>query len=81
MVFNVLVTAFWMSEIESDTPSSGISLFGTKSNQQVLNLASTEGVQAQSLFIGPKLLDDFRVVGWGIVVQKEPVTRFTHGKA
>ena len=30
-----------------DTPSSGISLLGTKSNQQVLNLANTEGGWAQ----------------------------------
>ena len=36
------------------TPSSGISLLGTKSDQQVLNLAKTEGCQAQSLFVGPK---------------------------
>ena len=35
-------------------PSSGISLFGTKSNQQVLNLANTEDGRAQSLFVGPK---------------------------
>jgi hypothetical protein len=27
---------------------------GTKSNQQVLNLANTEGGRAQSLFVGPK---------------------------
>ena len=36
------------------TLSSGISLLGTKSNQQVLNLANTEGGRAQSLFVGPK---------------------------
>jgi len=35
-------------------PSSGISLLGTKSNQQVLNLANTEGGRAQSLFVGLK---------------------------
>jgi hypothetical protein len=47
--------AFWMFEIESkDAPSSGISLLGAKSNQQVLNLANTEGGRAQSLFVGPK---------------------------
>jgi len=39
---------------QRDAPSSGISLFGTKSNQQVLNLANTEGGPAQSLFVGPK---------------------------
>jgi len=36
---------------QRDTPSSGISLFGTKSNQHVLNLANAEGVRAQSLFV------------------------------
>jgi len=35
-------------------PSSGISLLETKSNQQVLNLANTDGGRAQSLFVGPK---------------------------
>jgi len=40
---------------QRDTPSSGISLLGTKSNQQVLNLANMEGGQAQQLlFNGPK---------------------------
>ena len=39
---------------QRDAPSSGISLLGTKSNQQVLNLANTEGGRAQSLFVGPK---------------------------
>ena len=39
---------------QRDTPSSGISLLGTKSNQKVLNLANTEGGRAQSLLIGPK---------------------------
>jgi len=39
---------------QRDAPSSGISLFVTNSNQQVLNLANTEGGRAQSLFIGPK---------------------------
>jgi len=37
-----------------DSPSSGISLLGTKRNQQVLNLANTEGGRAKSLFVGPK---------------------------
>ena len=35
-------------------PSSEISLLGTKRNQQVLNLANTEGGRAWSLFVGPK---------------------------
>ena len=39
---------------QRDAPSSGISLLGTKSNQQVLNLTNTEGGRAQSLFVGPK---------------------------
>jgi len=39
---------------QRDAPSSGISLLGTNSNQQVLNLANTEGGRAQSLFVGPK---------------------------
>jgi len=30
--------------------------------------------------LGKKLLDDCRVVGRGVVVQKEPVTRFTHAR-
>ena len=41
---------------QSDAPSSGISLLGTKSNQQVLNLVNTGGGQAQSLFVGPETL-------------------------
>ena len=35
-------------------PTSRISLFGTKSNRQVLNLANTEGGRAKPLFVGPK---------------------------
>jgi len=66
---------------QRDAPSSGISLLGTKSNQQVLNLANTEGGQAQSLLLSQKLLDDCRVVGRGVVVQKEPITRFTHARS
>ena len=66
---------------QRDAPSSGISLFGTKSNQQALNLANTKGGRAQSLLVGQKLLDDCRVVRRGVVVQKEPVTRFTHGRS
>ena len=62
-------------------PSIGVSLLGTKSNQQVLNLANTVRSQTQSLFVGPKLLDDCRVVGRGIVVQKEPVIRFTNAQS
>ena len=34
---------------QRDVPSSGISLLGTKRNQQLLNLANTEGGRAQSL--------------------------------
>jgi hypothetical protein len=49
MVFNELDTGFRIPKIES----SGISLLGTKSNQQVLSLANTEGGQAQSLLVGP----------------------------
>jgi len=66
---------------QRDAPSSGISLLGTKSNQQMLNLTITEGGRARSLSLGQKLLDDFRVVGRGVVVQKEPVTRFTHARS
>jgi hypothetical protein len=54
---------------------------GTKSNQQVLNIANREGGRAQSLFFGQKLLDDCRVVGRVLVVQKEPVTRFTYTRS
>ena len=39
---------------QRDAPLSGISLLGTKSNQQVLNLAYKEGGGAQSLFVRPK---------------------------
>jgi len=39
---------------QRDAPSKGISLLVTKNNQQVLNLANTEGGRAQSLFFGPK---------------------------
>jgi len=39
---------------QRDAPSSGISLFGTKDNQQVLNLANTEGDRAQLTFRGAK---------------------------
>ena len=28
-----------------------------------------------------KLLDDYSIVGWGVVMQKEPVTRFTHAQS
>jgi len=55
---------------QRDAPSSGISLLGTICNQQVLNLANTEGSRAQSLLLGQKLLDDCRVVERGVVVQK-----------
>jgi hypothetical protein len=39
---------------QTDATSSGISLLGTKSNQQVLNLAHTVGGRAQSLLVGSK---------------------------
>ena len=39
---------------QRDAFSSGISLLGTKSNQQVLDLVNTEGGRAQLLFVGPK---------------------------
>jgi hypothetical protein len=56
MVFNVLVTAFWISEIESkkETPLQVEFNFSEQiviSNQY---LANTEGGRAQSLFVGPK---------------------------
>ena len=52
IVFNVLVTAFWMSEIESKRrPFKWDFTFGNKSNQQVAN---KEGGRAQSLFVEPK---------------------------
>jgi len=40
---------------QTDTPSSGISILGTKSNRQVLYLVNTKGGRAQSLFVGPKI--------------------------
>ena len=39
---------------KKDASSSGISLLGTKTNQQALNLANTEDGRAQSIFLGPK---------------------------
>ena len=70
---------------QRDAFPSGISLSGTKRNQQVLNLANTEGGRAQSQHshssLGQKLLDGCRVVGRGVVVQKEPVSRFTHARS
>jgi len=39
---------------QREAPSSGISLLGTKCNQQVLNLANTEGGGTQSLYVGPE---------------------------
>jgi len=38
-------------------------------------------VEHSHFLLGQKLLDDCRVVGRGVVVQKEPITRCTHGKA
>jgi len=55
---------------QRDASSGGISLLGTKSNQQVLNLVNTEGGPAQSLFIGPK------TACRRDVMQTKPVTRF-----
>ena len=82
MVFNVIVTVSGCPKSsQRDAPSSGISHLGTKRNQQVLNLANTEGGRTQSLFVGPKTAWDCRVVGRGVVVQKEPVTRFTHARS
>jgi len=66
---------------QRDSPSSGISLFGTKSNQQMLKLANTEGGRAQSLFVGPKTAWRLSRCGRSIVMQKEPVTRFTHSRS
>ena len=66
---------------QTGTPSSGSSLLGTKSNQQVLNLENAEGGRAQSLFVGQNLLDDCHVVGRGVVAQKEPVTIFTQARS
>jgi len=55
MMFDILVTAFWMSALESKRPPfKRDTLFGTKSNQQVLNLANKESGRAQSHFVGPK---------------------------
>jgi len=55
MVFNVIVTVSGCPKSsQRDAPSSGISHLGTKRNQQVLNLANTEGGRTQSLFVGPK---------------------------
>jgi hypothetical protein len=59
---------------ERDAQSSGILLLGTKSNQQVLSLANTEGGKAQSLFVGQKLLDCC-VVGQGVVTESESGTK------
>ena len=54
------------------------SLLGTKRNQQVLNLANTEGVRAQSLFAGPKsawrlscVKTMFVIFDWQGVIHKE----------
>ena len=63
---------------QKDAPSSGISRLGTKSNQQVLIWRIRRVVEHIHFSLGQKLLDDCRVVGLGVVVQKETVTRFTH---
>ena len=81
-MFNVLVTASGCPKSsQRDAPSSGISLLGTNINQQVLSQANKEGGRARSLSLGQKLLDDCRVVWRCIVVQKKPVTRFTHARS
>jgi len=55
VVFNVRFTAFWMTENESKRRLFKWNFtFGNKSNQQVLNLAKTEGGRAQSLFVEPR---------------------------
>jgi len=38
-------------------------------------------VEHSHFSLSQKLLDDCRVVGRGVIVQKKSVTRFTHGKA
>ena len=38
-------------------------------------------VEHSHFSLGQKLLDDCRVVGRGVVVQNEPVTRFTHARS
>ena len=38
-------------------------------------------VEHSHFSLGQKLLDDCRVVGRDVVVQKEPVTRFTHARS
>ena len=35
-------------------------------------------VKHSHFLMDQKLLDDYSIVGWGVVMQKEPVTRFTH---
>ena len=62
-------------------PSSGISLFGTKSDQRVLNLANTEGGRAKSLFVGPKTAWRLSRCGAWRCRAKEPFTRFTHARS
>jgi len=55
VVFNVLLTASgYPKSSQRDAPSNGISLLGTKRNQQVLNLANMDGGRAQSLYVEPK---------------------------
>jgi len=71
-MFNVLVMAFWMSEIESKRrPFLWDVTFRIKSNQQVLNLENTEGGWAQSLFVGPKTAWRLSCCGTGRCRAKE----------
>jgi len=66
---------------QREDPSSGISLLGTKSNQQVINLANTDGGRAQSLFVGPKTAWRLSRCGTGHCREKEPVTTFTYARS
>ena len=65
---------------QRDAPSSKISLFGTKGNQHVLNLANTERGRAQSLFVVPKTAWRLSRCGTGRRA-KGTVTRFTHARS
>ena len=84
MVINVLVlvTAFWMSEIESKRrPFKWDFTFGNKHNQQVPNLANTESGRVQSLFVGPKTARRLSRCGTELCRANELVTRFTHARS
>ena len=70
----------YMKSNQRGAPSSGISLLGTKSNHQVLNLAIQRVVEHSHFLLGQKLFDNCRVVGRD-VMQNEPVTRFTRARS